>query len=132
MKVYRSIIGCFALAAIALFAASAKAQDPVTTGIAAANIAAPIVAHTIKPAKTSTSGKWMKAEILHADQNSMVVSEQGNERMIHTFTYNDTVKTKMAKIIDKGGYQYGDKINVQYTPGSTVAVKIKGKPSKSS
>lgn len=130
MNIHRSIMGCFALAAIALFAAPAKAQDPVTTGIVAANIAAPIVAHTIKPAKTSTSGKWMKAEILHADQNSMVVSEQGNERMIHTFTYNDTVKTKMAKIIDKGGYQYGDKVTIYYNPSTMQAIKFKGKPSK--
>jgi len=37
----------------------------------------------------------------------------------------------MQKIIDKGGYQYGDKVTVYYDPATRKAMKIKGKPSKS-
>jgi hypothetical protein len=37
----------------------------------------------------------------------------------------------MQKIIDKGGYQYGDKVTVMYDSVSEKAVQIKGKPSKS-
>ncbi|HKQ88042.1 MAG TPA: hypothetical protein VJS43_14900 [Candidatus Acidoferrales bacterium] len=115
-------------AAIGLSAAPARAQDPVTTAVA---VAAPIIVHTIvRPKKRQPSGTWMKAEVLHADNNSVVVSEQANERMIHTFTYSPEVKAKMQKIIDSGGYQYGDRIKIQYAPGQTVALKIHGKPSK--
>jgi hypothetical protein len=36
----------------------------------------------------------------------------------------------MQKIFNEGGYQYGDKVVVWYQSGSTVALNIKGKPSK--
>jgi hypothetical protein len=36
----------------------------------------------------------------------------------------------MQKIIDKGGYQYGDKVTVYYEPATSSAIKFKGKPSK--
>jgi hypothetical protein len=131
MKKYNAIAVLLVGAAMALCAGSAQSQGPVT----AAEVAAPIVVRTLTPKKapkTNSSSTWMKAEILHADSNSMVVSEEGNERVIHTFTYNTQVQTKMQKVINSGGYQYGDKIRIKYLPGSTVALKIHGKPSKSS
>jgi hypothetical protein len=36
----------------------------------------------------------------------------------------------MEKILDSGGYQYGDKVEIFYTSGTTVALRIDGKPSK--
>jgi hypothetical protein len=36
----------------------------------------------------------------------------------------------MQKIIDTGGYQYGDKVTVFYEPATLKAIKFKGKPSK--
>jgi hypothetical protein len=36
----------------------------------------------------------------------------------------------MQQIIDKGGYQYGDKVKLEYDPQSMKVVKFKGKPSK--
>jgi hypothetical protein len=128
MKRSSVFAGFLVLAAIAISVAPAQAQGPVT----AAEIAAPIIIHTLTPKRTSTSGGWMKAEVLHADGNSIVVSEQGNERVMHTFTFNDNVKAKMRKIVDNGGYQYGDKIKIKYAAGTTVALKIHGKPSKAS
>lgn len=73
----------------------------------------------------------MKAEVIHADSNSMVVREQQNGMMIHTFTYTPELQARMQKIGDSGGYQYGDQIKVLYQPGQTVALKVHGKPSKS-
>jgi hypothetical protein len=36
----------------------------------------------------------------------------------------------MQKIVDKGGYQYGDKVTIYYNPSTMQAMKVKGKPSK--
>jgi hypothetical protein len=36
----------------------------------------------------------------------------------------------MQALLDKGGYQYGDKVNILYQSGGTVALRIHGKPSK--
>jgi hypothetical protein len=117
-------------AAMALCAGPAQSQGAAT----AAEVTAPIVVRVLTPKKAPStgSGTWMKAEILHADSNSMVVAEQGNQRVIHTFTYASQVQARMQKIISNGGYQYGDKIKIKYLPGSTVALKIHGKPSKAS
>ena len=110
-------IFAFACAAgvLALAAAPVRAQmDP----------AAPIVVKETPPRAV-----WMKAQVIHADSNSIVVSERGNERMIHTFTYTPEVHDKMQAIIDQGGYQTGDNVKIRYMPGETVALAIHGKPS---
>ena len=49
---------------------------------------------------------------------------------LHTFTYSPGIHDKMQKIFDAGGYQYGDKVVVWYQSGTSVALNIKGKPSK--
>jgi hypothetical protein len=36
----------------------------------------------------------------------------------------------MQKLLDRGGYQYGDKVEIQHEAGSDVALQIKGKPSR--
>lgn len=51
-------------------------------------------------------------------------------REIHTFTYSPSLHEKMQEIFNAGGYQYGDKVVVWYRQGTTVALNIKGKPSK--
>ena len=73
---------------------------------------------------------WLKAEVIHADANIMIVREQANERAIHTFTYSSNIKDAMQKISDAGGYQSGDKVRIQYLQGQTVALKVRGKFSK--
>lgn len=73
----------------------------------------------------------MKVEVIRADSNSMVVREQANQRMIHTFTYTPALQAQMQKIVDAGGaYQYGDKIKILCQQGQTVALRIAGTPSK--
>lgn len=134
MKTYFAFAASLLVASVAMIPAPAQAQNGGTSGITS-----PIVIHQTSTkqtkksqSQTSSSNTWLKAEVLHADGNSMVVAEQDNQRVIHTFTYADKVKAQISKINDKGGYQYGDKIKILYVPGSTVALKIHGKPSKPS
>lgn len=74
---------------------------------------------------------WLKAEVIHADANSIVVREQADSRRIHTFTYSPNIKDAMQQLADQGGYQNGDIVKILYEPGQTVALKIRGKPSNS-
>ena len=50
--------------------------------------------------------------------------------LTQTFSYSPEVRDQMIKILNKGGYQYGDKVVIHYKPGTTTAVKLQGKPSK--
>jgi len=116
---------------MALSAAPARAQDPVAAAAATA-IAAPIVEKVISTVavKPNPKGDWLKAVVIHADTHSIVVQEQGNERVIHTFTFAPEIQDSMQKLVDKGGYQYGDKVKILCDQNRAVALKIRGKPSK--
>jgi hypothetical protein len=76
-----------------------------------------------KPAKT-------RYEVLYMMTTGIQVRSLVNGLEIHTFTYSDQIRAAMQKLLDQGGYQYGDKVEIQYQPGTEVALKIKGKPSK--
>jgi hypothetical protein len=117
------------ISAIAVLAAAAAVAAPPSP---AQVVSAPIVVRTPSPTQSQKAarGNWLKAEVIHADSNSMVVREQGNGMMIHTFTYTPQVQAQMQRILDAGGYQYGDKIKVLYQQGQTVALRVRGKPSK--
>ena len=52
-----------------------------------------------------------------------------NEHEIHTFVYSDQDSRPDAGLFG-GGYQYGDKVKIRYQPGTEIALKIEGKPSK--
>jgi len=58
------------------------------------------------------------------------VRSKENELAVRTFTLTEEASSKMQKIIDKGGYQYGDKVTIFYDPTTNKAIKIKGKASK--
>lgn len=93
---------------------------------------APVVVKVLNSAtgKTAPKGNWMKAEVIHIDANSIIVREQANGMLIHTFTYSVELKNAMQKFLDNGGYQYGDKVKILYQPGQNVAMRVLGKPSK--
>ena len=116
-------------ALLAVFAAPARAQDPITAA-AAVPIVAEAVSTIVSQPKPKPKGEWLKAEIIHADSNSILVREQANGMMIHSFTFAAPLKDKMGAIATRGGYQYGDKVKIRYMPGETEALDIKGKPSK--
>ena len=123
MKTFRIFSALAALAAgVAFGTTPAKAQaDPVSP----LNTSPPIVVKqkAVKPI-------WLKAEVIHADQLSLLVREEDNGMNIHTFTYSDKAREKMQAVLDAGGYQYGDKVRIRYMPGKTEALDIQGDPSK--
>jgi hypothetical protein len=92
--------------------------------------AVPIIVNAVKPkSKTAGLGKF-EGFVMHANIAQITVRAKGNDMSLQTFTLSEQVAAKMQTIVDKGGYQYGDKVTVFYDPTSKKALKIKGKPSK--
>jgi hypothetical protein len=107
----------------------AAAQDPVLTPIIV-DTAVPIIVNAVKPKPTGLAK--FDGFVMNANIAQITVRAQGNDLTIQTFTLSQEAATKMQQTIDKGGFQYGDRVSVLYDPSSLKAVKIKGKPSKSS
>ena len=122
----------FSIFAAAMLMGGLMAAAPAHAQV---TMSAPIV---VRSSGTTTSGSsgaaakgnWLQAEVIHADSNSMIVRERANGMMIHTFTYTPELQAAMAKLLDQGGYQYGDKVQILYQPGQTVALRVRGRPSK--
>jgi hypothetical protein len=68
--------------------------------------------------------------VMNANIAQITVRAKGNDMSIQTFSLSQGASEKMQQIIDKGGYQYGDKVTVVYDPTSLKAVRVKGKPSR--
>jgi hypothetical protein len=105
----------------------AAAQAPAVTPIIV-DTAVPIVINAVKPKPS----RWAKFEgtVMHANIAQITARAKGNDLGIQTFPLSEKVSAKMQQIIDKGGYQYGDKVTIFYDPASMKAMNIKGKPSK--
>jgi hypothetical protein len=119
------------LALTGFLCSPAAAQDPVITPIivdAAVNTAVPIVIKAVKPKPS----KWAKFQgtVMHANIVQITARAKGNDLGIQTFLLSEKVSAKMQQIIDKGGYQYGDKVTIFYDPTTMQAMDVKGKPSK--
>ena len=130
MKTLLKIAGivCAALLAQAAFwAAPAAAQDPVITPIIV-DMAVPIVVNAVKPKHVGETK--FEGFVLHANIAQITVRAKGNDLSIQTFALSPGAAAKMQQIVDKGGYQYGDKVTVWYDASTQKALKIKGKPSK--
>ncbi len=134
MKNYKILGFSLALAmALTLSASPTRAQVPQAVETAAATVVAPIVTKIINaviPEPTPKGSNWLKAEVIHADAQTIMVREQKNGMMIHTFNFSPEMKDRMQAILDNGGFQYGDKVGILFMPGQTVALRIHGKPSK--
>lgn len=109
--------GAFALALTAL-AAPASAQVAVTVGT-------PVIVIPRKIKKLKYKGTVVSATMI-----AITVRHEKDMRMIQTFRLAPEASEKMIKILEKGGYQTGDKVTIIHTPGSDVALEVKGKPSK--
>ena len=110
-----------------LLSSPAHAQVPVIAPIVA-DTAVPIIVNAVKPKPTGLAK--FEGTVLHANIAQITVRAKGNDLAIRTFALSETATTKMQQIVDKGGYQYGDKVTVLYDPTSLKAMKIKGKPSR--
>ncbi len=114
----RTNIGACVLAAAVVLIATVAVGAQV-------DISKPIAVKTLKPKLVKFQG-----EFLHANNVAITVRSRENERVIRTFTYSPKVQEQMQRIIDEGGYQYGDKVAIEHAPGEDVALRIKGKPSR--
>jgi hypothetical protein len=130
MKNYKILASSLVLAGALAFSGSpAHAQ----AAQAAAAVVAPIVVKVldaVTPQSKPKDSNWLKAEVVHADSHTIIVREQKNGMAIHTFNFAPELQDRMQGILDRGGFQYGDKVSILYMPGQTVALRIHGKPSK--
>jgi hypothetical protein len=108
----------------------AMAQDPIVTGPIIVSEVAPIVVAAVKPKPKPTGLSKFEGTVLHANSLQITVKALGNDLSIQTFPLSEAASAKMQVIIDRGGYQYGDKVKLEYDPQSLRVVKFKGKPSK--
>jgi hypothetical protein len=110
-------------------APKAAAQDPITLAPIIADTAVPIVVNAVKPKPKNTGLAKFEGVVMHANTAQVTVKSKGNDMAIQTFTLSEQASAKMQAIVDKGGYQYGDKITIYYDPQSLKAMRFKGKPS---
>jgi hypothetical protein len=116
-----------ALVLAGLSCAPARAQGPEVVAPVILDTAVPMIVNVVKP-KPSGLAKF-QGTVMNATSVQITVRAMGNDMGIQTFTLSKGASAKMQQIIDKGGYQYGDKVTVMYDPSSLKAVKVKGKPS---
>jgi hypothetical protein len=121
-----ALLRCTLAAGFAIGAATAaNAQIPEAIVL---DTAVPIIVNAVKPHKGPQQPKF-EGTVVNATTAQITVRAKGNDQ---TFPLAPDASSKMLSIIDKGGYQYGDKVTVYFDPDSKKALKIKGKPSKPS
>jgi hypothetical protein len=107
---------------------SAAAQAPGVPVVV--DTAVPIVVNAVKPKHKPTGLAKFEGFVMHANNAQITARAKGNDLAILTFSLSQEASAKMQQIVDKGGYQYGDRVTVYYDPGTMRAAKFKGKPSK--
>ena len=124
-----SSIAALLFAGVCCCSARAQAEIPVIAPIVI-DTAVPIIVSAVKPKPKPSGVAKFQGFVMHANTVQITVRAKDNELAIRTFPLSEAAVPKMQQIVDKGGYQYGDKVTVLYDPASLKAVKIKGKPSK--
>lgn len=137
MRKFNIFAGLLALAAALTFTpGSARAQVPVAAAAAAAaSVVSPVITRVYdvvtRRQPTPEGSEWLKAEVVHADAVTLIVRERENGYAVHTFNFSPELQPKMQAMLDKGGFQYGDRVSILFMSGQTVALRVHGKPSKS-
>ncbi len=123
--------GLAALVLAAGLSSPTRAQGPVPVVVPiVVDTAVPIIISAIKPTPKPSGLTKFDGFVMHANIAQITVRSKGNDLAIRTFPLSPAAAAKMQQIVDKGGYQYGDKVTVLYDSSSQTAIKIKGKPSK--
>jgi hypothetical protein len=112
-----------------LLSSPAAAQVPVVVPIVV-DTAVPMVVNTVKPKPKSNGLAKFEGFVMHANIAQITARAKGNDLAVLTFSLSEEASAKMLKIVDKGGYQYGDKVTVYYDPATMKVARFKGKPSK--
>ncbi len=116
-----------AFLAAATFCPSAAAQVPVVPVV---DTAVPILVNAVKPKPKANGLVKFEGFVMNANIAQITARAKNSDLTILTFPLSQGASQKMQQIVDKGGYQYGDKITVYYKPATMQAMKFKGKPSK--
>jgi hypothetical protein len=109
-------------------AAAQGPVPPVVTPIVV-DTAEAIIVKTVKPKQPVGTVKF-EGFVLNANIAQITARAKGNDMAIQTFPLSEAAAAKMQQIVDKGGYQYGDKVTIYYDAATQKAIKIRGKPSK--
>jgi hypothetical protein len=127
-----AVLGVPALVAAALCGAPAHAQTPATIVPIVVDTAEPIVVKAVNAIKPKAKPGTAKFEgyVMHANIAQITVRARGNDMSLETFTLSQEAAAQMQTVVDKGGYQYGDKVTVYYDQTNLKALRVKGKPSK--
>jgi hypothetical protein len=116
MKLSRLITGL--AVGFVLLAASAPAQQQVSIGV------------PIKLKQPKIKKMKYKGTVVSATMIAITVRQEKDMRMIQTFRLAPEASEKMVKILERGGYQVGDKVTIIHQQGSEIALEVKGKPSR--
>jgi len=108
-------------------AQQAPAQQQPAPAIQA-SVSTPAIA--VKPVRPKLDR--YKGRVLAFNIATIIVQSMDNQRMVWSFQYSTDLRSRVADMLSTGGFQPGDKVEVYCNPGTTVAVRLKGKPSKSS
>ncbi|HKW32817.1 MAG TPA: hypothetical protein VJN92_07415 [Candidatus Acidoferrum sp.] len=114
-----------ALVAATFFCPPAAAQAPVIV-----DTAVPILVNAIKPKPKANGLVKFEGFVIHSNIAQITARQKGNDLTIQTFPLSQEASAKMQQIVDKGGFQYGDKVTIYYNPTTLQAMKFNGKPSK--
>lgn len=117
------VIAAFAAASAFTCGSAAGQAGPVV------DTAVPIIVRAVTHHKASPYPK-IQGTVMNATIAEITVREKDNELAVQSFSLSEEAAAQMQKIIDRGGYQYGDKVTIYYDPQTRKAMKIKGKPSK--
>jgi len=115
--------------AAGVFSSPAAAQVPVVAPIVV-DTAVPIVVSVVKPKPKPSGVAKFEGFVLNSNIAQITARTKGNDLSIQTFSLSPDASAKMQQIVDKGGFQYGDKVTIYYDPATMRAIKFKGKPSK--
>ena len=112
------------------FSSPTQAQGPIpVVAPIVVDTAVPIIVSAVTPKPKPGVAKF-EGFVMHANIAQITVRAKGNDMAIRTFPLSESAIAKMQQIVDKGGYQYGDKVTVLYDSTSLKALKVKGKHSK--
>ncbi len=123
-------LGLAALLMEGLSSVTARAQSPTVVAPIIVDTAVPIIVNTLKPKPKNVGLGKFEGYVMHANIAQITVRAKGNDMSLQTFSLSQEASLKMQTIVDKGGYQYGDKVTIYYNPTTKQALKFKGKPSK--
>ena len=108
-----------------LLAAALLAAAPASAQVQTADHSKPITVKEAKPKPVKFIG-----EVVSSNTQSITVRSRDEQPVIRTFSYSREIQEKMLRILERGGYQFGDKVEITSQPGSDIALDVKGKPSK--